>query len=45
MPRLIDPQPTTIVDDPDRILRKPKKVESQGRVSQLNKSNSLPKES
>ena len=39
-----DPQPTTIVDDPDRILRKPKKVESQGSSSELIKENSLPKE-
>jgi len=40
----LDPQLAIIVDDRDRILRKHKKVESQGRVSQLNKSNSLPKD-
>jgi len=39
-----DPNPTTIVDDPDRILRKPKKVETQGSSNQLIKANSLPKE-
>ena len=39
-----DPQPTTIVDDPNIILRKPKKIEIQGSSSELIKENSLPKE-
>ena len=30
-----DPNLAIIVDDPDRILRKPKKVETQGSSSQL----------
>ena len=34
-----NPQPTTIVDDHDKILRKPKKVESLGRSSELFKEN------
>ena len=34
----------TIADDLDRILRKPKKVETQASSSQLVKSNSLPNE-
>ena len=40
----LDQQPATIFDDLDRILRKPKKVESLGSSSQLIKENSLPKE-
>ena len=39
-----NPQPSIIVDDPDRILGKPKKVESQGSSSELINENSLPKE-
>jgi len=39
-----DPNPATIIDDLDRILRKLKKVETQGSSSQLIKENSLPKE-
>lgn len=39
-----DPNPATIVDDLDRILRKPKKIETQGSSSHLIKENSLPKE-
>ena len=40
----LDPNPATIVDDPDRILRKPEKVETQASSNQLVKSNSLPEE-
>jgi len=39
-----DPNPATIVDDPDNILRKPKKVETQASSSQLVKANSFPEE-
>jgi len=39
-----DPNPATIVDDPKRILRKPKGVETQGSSIQLIQENSLPKE-
>lgn len=39
-----DPNATIIVDNPNKILRKNKKVESQESISQLTKSNSLPKE-
>ena len=38
-----DPQPAIIVDDPDIILRKNKKVESLGSSSHLIRANSLPK--
>ena len=40
-----DLNPATIVDDPNRILRKPKKVETQTSSSQTIKANSLPEES
>jgi len=40
----LDPNPTTIVDDRDRILRKPKKVETLASSSQLVKENSLPED-
>lgn len=36
-----DPNPATIVDDRDRILRKPKKIETQASNSQLVRANSL----
>jgi len=36
-----DANPATIVDDPERILRKPEKVETQASSSQLVKANSL----
>ena len=39
-----DPNPTNIVDDPDRILRKPKNIETQASSSQLVKENSLPED-
>lgn len=39
-----DPQPATIVDGPNIILRKPRKLESQESISHLIKANSLPKE-
>ena len=39
-----NPKPSTIFDDLDRILRKPKKVENQGSSNELIKAYSLPKE-
>ena len=36
-----DPNPTTIVDDPDRILREPKIAETQASSSWLIRANSL----
>ena len=39
-----DPNPAIIFDNPDKILRKNNKVESQESISQLTKQNSLPKE-
>ena len=40
----LDPNLAIIVDDLDRIIRKPKRVETKGSSSQLIKANSLPKE-
>ena len=40
----LDLNPATIVDDPKRILRKQKTVETQGSNSQLIKENSCPKD-
>ena len=39
-----NPNPSTIVDDPENFLRKPKRVETQASSSQLVNANSLPKE-
>lgn len=39
-----DPNPATIVDDPERILRQPKIVETQASSSRLVRVNSLPEE-
>ena len=39
-----DPQSATIFDVPNKISRKPKKIESLGSSSRLIKANSLPKE-
>ena len=40
----LDPNPCTLVDDPEIILRKPKNIETQASSSQLAKANSLPEE-
>ena len=37
-----DLEPTIIVDNPDRILKKNKKIESLGNKNSLIKANSLP---
>ena len=40
----LDPNPTTIVDDPESILRQPKTIETKVSSRRLVRSNSLPEE-